>query len=113
MDIERRHPPACFPNRTGLQRVVISWNHKHRTWDTSQSIDDIADQFPADSVVFESVAGQDEKVDRFFPANLGNAPTGLQADRAHPISNRTNLCGSHSHLPIARMYESHTEIMHQ
>jgi hypothetical protein len=63
--------------------------------------------------MFEGIPGQDEKVGRFFPANLGDAPTGVQSDRSHPISDGANLYRSHSDLPITRMHKPHTEIMHQ
>ena len=113
MNIARGHPSGVFPNRTRLQRVVISGNHEHRTWHASEPIDDITNQLPTDSVMFEGIPGQDEKVGRFFPANLGDAPTGVQSDRSHPISDGANLYRSHSDLPITRMHKPHTEIMHQ
>jgi len=61
--------------------------------------------------MFESVAGQDEKVGRFPSADVGNAPTCFEADGAHPISSGANLCRGHADLPIARMHKLHAAIM--
>ena len=90
---------------------MIARNYVDRARHGPQLIDDVNDQLSADAIVFESIAGKDQKIGRFFSAYLGNASARVQSGCSHPIADATNLCRSHADLPVARMHKPHTVIL--
>ena len=86
---------------------MIAGNHVHESTKSRQDVYDLLHEYAINTVVFECIPADDDKIYFRFASPLDHAPCGFQPRLAHSHPCGAYMCGSHTDLPICRVEELH------
>ena len=103
----RAIPGRVLPNRAGHQRIVIARYHIDGSVGLAEDIDYSLNIDPANAVIFEDIACEQNDVGSLLTTDFNDPPRGIEPPLPDPIGRLADMYRSDSDMPIAGLKNTH------
>jgi hypothetical protein len=109
MQVRRSRPARMLPDGAGRKRIVIARDQENRSLCLRENVHYLLNQYAIDGIVFECVAGDEQKIHLMVVGKPNHAASGFESGFANTRTGNTDMGRAHADLPICGMDKFHAD----